>query len=102
METGVRYTVIIDNLEVLPLRDETNYNLKQLEGKDVVVQIKHKIYGTHKINCIFNLLQDEEKIGLTVNGHGIYVTWEELEEIKYSTGMLEIVGTLQTIKVKAK
>ena len=84
------------------MNSEINYSLKQFEGKDVVAYITHKVYGTHKINCIFNLLKDEEKIGFTVNGHEIYVTWEELEEINYSTSMLEIIGKLQTIKIKAK
>ena len=84
------------------MKDEIYYSLKALEGKDVVVYITHKIYGTHKINCIFNLLKDEEKIGLTVNGHEIYVMWEELEEINYSTSMLEIIGKLQTIKIISK
>ena len=84
------------------MKDETSYTLKEFNGKDVIVYITHKIYGTHKINCTFNLLKDKERIGLTVNGHKIYVTWEELEEINYSTSTVEIVGKFQTIKIKAK
>lgn len=81
------------------MKDEIYYKLKRFNGKNVTVYVTHKIYGTHKISCTFNLLKDKEKIGLTVNGHEIYVTSDELEEIKYSTSMFEVVGKLQTIKV---
>lgn len=84
------------------MKDETNYNLKQFNGKDVIVYITHKIYGTHKINCIFNLLKDKDKIGLIINNHEIYVAREELEEIKYGTSITEIIGKMQTIKIIIK
>lgn len=84
------------------MKDETNYNLKQFNGKDVIVYITHKIYGTHKINCIFNLLKDKDKIGIVVNNHEIYITRGELEEIKCSTSIVEIIGKLQTIKIIIK
>ena len=81
------------------LYDNINYNLKQFDGKHVMVHIEHTIYGKQKAKCIFQSVLDEEKIGFMVNRNYIYLYYNEIEDILCNENCLKILGNMISVTI---
>jgi ribosomal protein S24E len=47
--------------------------LAKIEGKNVLINIGHKLYGDQKVQCAFHILNNEEHLGFSINGQEIYI-----------------------------
>lgn len=72
-----------------------------MKGK-VKVSNHHDIYGSQTVIsdnvCFFHT---KEKIGLSVNGHELYLYPEEIKELQIQEDIINIIGYSQAITAKA-
>lgn len=47
--------------------------LKKFNGVSVFIKIKHQLYGDQSIQCAFQLINDEERLGFSVNEQEIFI-----------------------------
>ena len=47
--------------------------LKKFNGTNVFIKIKHQLYGDQSIQCAFQIVDDEERLGFSVNTQEIFI-----------------------------
>lgn len=75
-------------------------NIINFIGQTVIVTVQHIIYGDHQVKVQnFTPLYAQGKIGVSIEGHDLFVYEDELQGIDIDKTICKIVGTLQTIKI---
>lgn len=76
--------------------------LKKYNGEDAVISISHKLYGDQKIQCKFDCIVDEMRIGFRVKGgQEIYMYRDEVQSFLYDKD-LYFSDDVMDIKVQIK
>ncbi len=52
--------------------------LGRLKGKEVKIRISHKLYGIQNIKYNFQLIDDDNRLGFSINGEAIYIKKNEI------------------------
>ena len=74
--------------------------LRENKGKDAIISISHKLYGTQKIKCELDYIFDSERIGFRVkNGQEIFIYKSDI--INYGIeGDIYFADNIMEIKIK--
>ena len=52
--------------------------LKGIEGKNVYINIGHKLYGDQNVKCAFHIVNNEEHLGFSINEQEIYLDKDKI------------------------
>ena len=52
--------------------------LVRIEGKNVWINIGHKLYGDQNVKCAFHIVNNEEHLGFSINGQEIYIEKDKI------------------------
>ena len=74
--------------------------LKKLSGINVLINIKHKLYGDQRIQCALQVLDDEERIGFVTNNQEIYIYKNELCRFWGNNGLYYFADNIMLIEIR--
>ena len=61
--------------------------LKKINGKQVKIDIAHKLYGSQKIEYDLCVLEDEGRLGFSINEQEIYLNKRDIVNYGVDKGM---------------
>lgn len=73
--------------------------LKKINGNAVEINIKHKLYGDQKIKYGLCVLEDEGRIGFSINDQDIYLNKRDILNYGIEKGMYFWADKLMTIEI---
>ena len=74
--------------------------LRENKGKDAIISISHKLYGTQKIKCELDYICDNERIGFRVkNGQEIFIYRSDMVDYGVKDGIY-FADNIMEIKIK--
>lgn len=74
--------------------------LKNINGENVWIHIKHDLYGDQNLKCAFQLLSDEERIGFLIGGQEIYIEKNRIKNIGVQDNLFYFADDLMCIKIR--
>ena len=74
--------------------------LRENKGRDAIISISHKLYGTQKVKCGLDYIFDSERIGFRVkNGQEIFIYKSNLVDYGIEDGIY-FADNIMEIKIK--
>lgn len=61
--------------------------IENLNGKNVTIQITHKLYGDQKIKCDLCIIDDMSRLGFCVGDQEIYIEKKAISEFGIKNGI---------------
>lgn len=74
--------------------------LKNINGENVWIHIKHDLYGDQNLKCAFQLLSDEERLGFLIGEQKIYLEKNRIENIGVKDNLFYFADDLMCIKIR--
>ena len=75
-------------------------DLNKINGKYVVINITHKLYGKQKIEYDLCILNDEGRLGFHINEQEIYLNKNDILDYGIKSGMYFWVDKLMRIEIQ--
>ena len=76
------------------------YELNKIDKTYVRVYIEHKLYGDQNIKCAFHIINDEERLGFSVNKQDIYIYKKEIINFKLKNGLYYFADQIMSITIR--
>lgn len=73
--------------------------LKKIQGRDVLIQIAHKLYGNQKIKCAFQLLNTEKRLGFVIGEQEIYIEKDKIIHYGAQNGAYYFTDDVMEVKI---
>lgn len=74
--------------------------LRENNGRDAIISISHKLYGTQKIKCDLDYIFDSERVGFRVkNGQEIFIYKSDIVDYGIKDGIY-FADNIMEIKIK--
>jgi hypothetical protein len=74
--------------------------LKNINGTNVWIHIKHDLYGDQNLKCAFQLLSDEERLGFFLGEQEIYIEKNRIKNIGAQDNLFYFADDLMCIKIR--
>ncbi len=74
--------------------------LKNINGENVWIHIKHDLYGDQNLKCAFQLLSDEERLGFLIGTQEIYIEKNRIQNIGVQDNLFYFADDLMCIKIR--
>ena len=74
--------------------------LKNINGTNVWIHIKHDLYGDQNLKCAFQLLNDEERLGFLIGTQEIYIEKNRIQNIGVQDNLFYFADDLMCIKIR--
>lgn len=74
--------------------------IRSIEGERVNINIKHQLYGNQKIQCDVEIIDDESRLGFSINNQNIYIDKKELCDFGIIKGTYYFASKLMRIELK--
>ena len=74
--------------------------LKKINGTDVWIYIQHDLYGNQNLKCAFQLLNDEERLGVLVGKQEIFIEKNMIKNIGVQDNLFYFADDLMCIKIR--
>ena len=74
--------------------------LKNIEGSNVWIHIKDKLYGDQNLKCAFRLFNNEERLGFLVNKQEIYIEKNRICDIGIKGDLFYFADDVMCIKIR--
>jgi hypothetical protein len=74
--------------------------LKNINGENVWVHITHDLYGNQNLKCAFQLLNDEERLGFSIDAQEIYIEKNKIKNIGVQDNLFYFADDLMCIKIR--
>lgn len=74
--------------------------LKKINGANVLIHIGHKLYGDQNIKCAFQIVNDEKRLGLLVNGQDIYIEKNKIKDIGIKGNLFYFADKIMCINIR--
>lgn len=74
--------------------------LKNINGENVWVHITHDLYGNQNLKCAFQLLNDEERLGFSLDAQEIYIEKSKIKNIGAQDNLFYFADDLMCIKIR--
>lgn len=74
--------------------------LKNINGTNVWIHIKHDLYGDQNLKCAFQLLNDEERLGFLIGAQEIYIEKNRIQNIGVQDNLFYFADDLMCIKIR--
>lgn len=74
--------------------------LKKINGKQVKIDIAHKLYGSQKIECGLCVLEDEGRLGFFINEQEIYLNKRDIIDYGMIKGMYFWADKLMRVEIQ--
>jgi hypothetical protein len=74
--------------------------LKNITGENVWVHITHDLYGNQNLKCAFQLLNDEERLGFSLDAQEIYIEKSKIKNIGAQDNLFYFADDLMCIKIR--
>lgn len=74
--------------------------LKKINGADVLIHIGNKLYGDQNIKCAFHIVNDEERLGFSINEQEIFIYKNEICNFELNDGVYYFADKVMYIKIR--
>ena len=74
--------------------------LKRINGKNVWIHVAHDLYGNQNLKCAFQLLNDEERLGFSLEEQEIYINKNEIKNVGVQDNLFYFTDDLMCIKIR--
>lgn len=74
--------------------------LVRIEGKNVCVNIGHKLYGDQNVKCAFHIVNNEERLGFSINGQDIYIEKDKICHIGIKEDLYYFSDEIMCLKIR--
>lgn len=74
--------------------------LMKMNGENVWINIAHDFYGNQNLKCAFQLLSDEERLGVLVGEQEIYIEKKKIENFEAKDDLVYFADDLMCIKIR--
>jgi hypothetical protein len=74
--------------------------LKKINGKQVKIDIAHKLYGSQKIEYDFCVLEDEGRLGFVINEQEIYLRKRDIIDYGMIKGMYFWADKIMKVEIQ--
>ena len=74
--------------------------LKKIDGKNVKINIKHKLYGDQNLQVALRILDNEERLGFLVNGQEVYIQKNEISDVGAKDGLWYFADKIMCITIR--
>ena len=76
--------------------------LRENNGRDAIISISHKLYGTQKIKCNLDYIFDSERVGFRVkNGQEIFIYKSDIVDYGIKDGIY-FADNIMEINIKTE
>lgn len=75
--------------------------LHKLNNHEVRIITLHEWFGKQKYKCLFNLINDEKKIGFKIKNHEIFLLKTEVEFFEHTDKSFFLKDSLMFIEINA-
>lgn len=72
---------------------------KKINGKQVKINIAHKLYGSQKIEYGLCVLEDEDRLGFYINEQEIYLNKRDIVDYGMIKGMYFFADKLMRVEI---
>ena len=74
--------------------------LKKIDGENVKINIKHKLYGDQNLQVALRILDNEERLGFLVNGQEVYIQKNEISDVGAKDGLWYFADKIMCITIR--
>ena len=74
--------------------------LEGIEGKNVWINIGHKLYGDQNVKCAFHIVNTEEHLGFSINNQEIYIEKEKICNIGVKENLYYFSDDVMCLKIR--
>ena len=74
--------------------------LVRIEGKNVWINIGHKLYGDQNVKCAFHIVNNEEHLGFSINGQDIYIEKDKIRHIGIKESLYYFADEIMCLKIR--
>ena len=74
--------------------------LERIEGANVWINIGHKLYGDQNVKCAFHIVNNEERLGFSVNGQEIYIEKNKICNIGIKQDLYYFSDEVMCLKIR--
>ena len=71
-----------------------------IEGKYVLINIGHKLYGDQNVKCAFQLVNSEKHIGFSINEQEIYIDKNKICNIGVKEDLYYFADEVMCLKIR--
>lgn len=71
-----------------------------IEGKNVLINIGHKLYGDQNIKCAFHIINNGEHLGFSVNGQEIYIEKSKICNMGIKENLYYFSDEIMCLKIR--
>lgn len=79
---------------------ELTERLKEIEGKNVKINIGHKLYGDQNVKCAFHIVNNEEHLGFSINSQEIYIEKKKICNIGIREDFYYFADEIMCLKIR--
>ena len=81
------------------IRDFTK-TIEKFKGKNVTIQITHKLYGDQKIKCDLCIIDDMSRLGFCIGSQEIYIEKKHICDFGFIDGICFWADKIMKIEIK--
>lgn len=74
--------------------------LMRIEGKNVWVNIGHKLYGDQNVKCAFHIINNEEHLGFSIGDQEIYIEKDKICNIGVKEDLYYFYDEIMCLKIR--
>ena len=74
--------------------------LERIEGKNVWINIGHKLYGDQNVKCAFHIVNNEEHLGFSINEQEIYIEKDKICNIGIRDNLYYFSDEIMCLKIR--
>ena len=74
--------------------------LKGIEGKNVYINIGHKLYGDQNVKCAFHIVNNEEHLGFSINDQEVYIEKDKICNVEMSDNLFYFSDEIMHLKIR--
>lgn len=74
--------------------------LKNMNGYNVWIHIKHDLYGDQNLKCAFQLLSDEERLGFLIGNQQIYLEKSKIQNVGMQNDLVYFADDIMCLKIR--
>ena len=74
--------------------------LKKLNGFEVAIKIGHKLYGDQSIQCALQIINDEERLGFSINKQEIFIYKSDIYSFGNDNGSYYFADSIMQIGIR--
>lgn len=71
-----------------------------IEGKNVCINIGHKLYGDQNVKCAFHIVNNEEHLGFSINNQEIYIEKNKIRHIGIKEDLYYFSDEIMCLKIR--